>query len=648
VSPNSARIPAAATTAPDVATTTLAAMLRRGEFEAVISANSALREPEATALKAVALAELGRLDEAIETIPSTAPLWRPGDPEEALQSDSSERTQIDRELDYSLVHHHAQATRFLAEANVLAGNHDAALQAWRSHWLPAVENQDALEQTVAIFERAIAIAPDRLAVYRAFAKLLFAFNEAEAALNPLARALAIDPMSRTTLRDVARAHNERRDFHHAMEACALLLEFEPDDAEALFLKAQALFELDEIGAAIADARRAISLHPTRARYRTLLGNLLKAHNQLDEAHEQFTKAVALDPAAVGAHSGIAMLDRFRADRSGTAAMKEVLSRANDRKSPLYVPLYHALGQQLEAAGRTAEAFESFALAAEIQRSRIAYNEAETLATVDRVEQIFDGNFLRKWRGVGNPSKRPIFIVGMLRSGSTLIEQIISSHPQVEGAGEVTFLSEAVDAHTAAKADLLPFPEMALGMDRDDFAGIAEDYLQKLTRSSKGTVRITDKYLSNALFAGLIHLCLPNARIIYARRDPVASCWSIFKTNFRRRPSFANDLGELGRYAARRERLMRHWLRVLPPHAIRTVRYETLVGDFETSVRELLRFLDLPWDDSCLAFDKSTRSVLTASVVQVRQPIYRSSVDGWRPFQAHLKPLIEALSVTLAP
>jgi hypothetical protein len=233
---------------------------------------------------------------------------------------------------------------------------------------------------------------------------------------------------------------------------------------------------------------------------------------------------------------------------------------------------------------------------------------------------------------------------MPRSGTTLVEQILASHPLVHGAGELEELNQIVLDHRNAAGQTIRYPDFVPELSRSDLTGIGERYLTAVRRRAPEGERMTDKMPSNFFFVGLIHLALPNAKVIHTIRDPLDTCISCFSKLFTHGQHFSYDLGELGRYYKRYERLMAHWRRVLPPGKVLDVRYEDVVADLETQARRILAYCELPWDDRCLSFHETDRPVRTASVTQVRQPIYKSAVGRWREYEEFLGPLLEALDV----
>jgi len=249
--------------------------------------------------------------------------------------------------------------------------------------------------------------------------------------------------------------------------------------------------------------------------------------------------------------------------------------------------------------------------------------------------VFSAELIRRNEGLGDPSADSIFIVGMPRSGTTLVEQVLASHPEVFAAGEVMNFREAMEAVAA-------FPEAMPSLTAEQLREIGARYAKSMRALAPTAERITDKMPSNFRFVGLIHLALPNARIIHVRRDPIDTCLSCYSKIFTGDQPFSYDLGELGRFYRAYEALMAHWRRVLPEGAMIEVQYEELVADFEKQARRIVDYCGLAWDERCLAFHETKRPVLTASAVQVRQPLYRSAVGKWRPYAALLAPLLDAL------
>ncbi|MCR4299784.1 MAG: sulfotransferase, partial [Gallionella sp.] len=285
----------------------------------------------------------------------------------------------------------------------------------------------------------------------------------------------------------------------------------------------------------------------------------------------------------------------------------------------------------------ATAFPHFLEGNKLKRATLDYDPDETARRIDSIMRNFDMATMDRLRG-GDPSHLPVFILGMPRSGTTLVEQIISSYPGVHGAGELSDLEAIMRRNVAGAA----FPDNLPSLDQARLAAWGADYVAGLQRRAPDARRITDKMPANFFAVGLIHLMLPNAKIIHVKRDPVDTCLSCFFQLFRNGQEFTYDLAELGRYYADYARLMEHWRKVLPEGAFLDVRYEDIVADQEAQSRRLVGYCGLEWNDACLDFDKNRRAVRTASMTQVRQPIYRSSVERWRNYEKFLGPLFDTL------
>ena len=278
----------------------------------------------------------------------------------------------------------------------------------------------------------------------------------------------------------------------------------------------------------------------------------------------------------------------------------------------------------------------------MRRRRIDYDEPAMLQLFDRIQAVFTAELLNSRRGSGDPSMLPVLIVGMPRSGTTLVEQILASHPRLFGAGELYDLRDIIAVHCDLAAVPAPYPECVPAMPGEILQRIGTAYATGLQRRAPQAMRVTDKMPANFFHVGLVRLALPNAHIIHVRRDPIDTCFSCFGRSFRDEQPFCYDLGELGRYYRKYEALMAHWRGVLPARAMIEVQYEELVADLEPQARRIIAYCGLDWDDRCLAFHATPRPVRTASAVQVRQPIYQSAIGRWRPYADMLRPLLDAL------
>jgi tetratricopeptide (TPR) repeat protein len=397
-----------------------------------------------------------------------------------------------------------------------------------------------------------------------------------------------------------------------------------------------LYRLDRRAELIDWIEKAIAAAPdTSMLYGTLAGQLL-AFGRIDEAVRAMEKALELEPLSGLAHAFLAEMKQFVPGDPHLAALERAAVHSASLSPDDRCALRFALGKAYADLGRNDASFEQYLEANRLRRRMFVYDVSRTVKEVDRLKAIFTAELMRAGRGLGDPSDRPVFIVGMMRSGTTLVEQIIASHPRVHGCGEMPNFR-------AAAAQVVPgFPEEVLRLGSGDLQRLGEYYLQLAALSARDAVRITDKTLSNDLFVGLIHLALPNARIINVVRDPIDTCLSIFATDFSSAYPYASDLFELGRFCRAERQLMAHWRKLLPEGHFLEVRYENIVADIEGQTRRMLEFCGLEWEPACLAFDTSKHPVFTASAAQVRRPLYRSSVGRWRPAPEILKPLLDGL------
>jgi len=320
---------------------------------------------------------------------------------------------------------------------------------------------------------------------------------------------------------------------------------------------------------------------------------------------------------------------------------EILEAAllREPKPPIHeqMMLHFSLGKICLDIDDSKRAFFHLKQGNAIKRASFNYDAEQVSAWMRSIAEVFTPELVDHFSGGGVPSERPVFIVGMPRSGTTLVEQILASHPSVHGAGELRALGQAV-AHGGN------FPNDLARWSKADLARIGKDYLERLNRLAPDALRVIDKLPSNFLYAGLIPLLLPGARIIHCRRDPVDTCLSCYSKNFSSEQLFSYQLDELGRFHLDYRALMANLTQVIPAGSFLEVDYETVVDDLEGQARRLIDFLGLPWDDACLAFYQTRRVVRTASVAQVRQPIYQTSKGRWRKHAAELGPLLDALKI----
>jgi hypothetical protein len=355
----------------------------------------------------------------------------------------------------------------------------------------------------------------------------------------------------------------------------------------------------------------------------------------------FERAHELAPHAGAPLLGIAQVKTFRdAADPHLAAMQAVEADLASLAPIQRLHLHFALAKAYDDLGRAEDAIAQLHAGNAIKRQSVGYDEARALGLFERVKQTFDADFMATPRA-GFADGAPIFIIGMPRSGTTLVEQIISSHPEVGAAGEIAAMNEVARA-------LGPFPDAARGFGDADFSRLGQEYVRRLRARAPAAAHVTDKTPSSVYFVGLIHLALPNAKIVHVMRDPVDTCLSCYSRLFTHEQAHTYDLAELGRYYRAYHDLMRHWHDVLPEGRMLDVRYERIVADTESEARRMLAHCGLAWNERVLTFHQNHRAVNTASASQVRQPIYSTSVARWRRYETHLQPLLTALGDLAAP
>jgi len=463
------------------------------------------------------------------------------------------------------------------------------------------------------------------------------------AIQRYRRALLIKPQYAEAQFNLGNALMKCGQVEEAARSFADAIRIRPDYREALQNIAQPLRELGRQNEAVVMLRRAVALDSGDSDVLIALGVALQEAGELGEARAAFERALAADPSATAAYYHWVRMAKVAASDDVIAGMEELSERA-DRLSPgARSMLGFALYKAYEDTGRTEEAFAQLLEANRLARASLRYDEEKSRVQFARLRRAFSAELIAAKAQMGSPSELPIFILGFPRSGTTLTEQILASHPLVQGTGEHSFLSELVSS-PALNAEGLGFPESLSRAAPEALRGLGEAYVDRLQRAAPNAGHITDKLPLNFMFIGLIHLILPKARIIHVQRDPLDTCLSCFGQRFRAdNVEFSYDLAELGRHYRAYLDLMDHWKRVLPDGAMLNVRYEDLVENLEAEARRIVAYCGLAWDERCLSFHETARTVQTASLAQVRQPLYRSSLQRWRRYERHLGPLVAALA-----
>lgn len=495
------------------------------------------------------------------------------------------------------------------------------------------------DEAIDHYKQALAAQPDYADAHYNLANILGELGRREEAIGHYAKALEIRPVFAEARNNMANVLQALGRYDEAVAQYEAAVGLKPGYAEAYHNLGKAYFALNRHQYAIAAYEKALAIDPSKA---MVYNDLAAAHlvlGHLREAYAAFGAALVRAPRNAAIHLNLAGLARFTADDPRLAALEKLAELAPSLSENDQIALHFALGKAHGDIKNRERSFRHLLKGNALKRRQIVYDEKAAFTGFARMCAAFTPEVIQAKRGCGDYSRLPIFIVGMPRSGTTLLEQILASHSGVFGAGEIDDFAKAMTSLPGGSENFLEFVST---LATDELRGLGRRYVDSVRAKSPRALRITDKMPSNFAYLGLIHLALPNARIVHACRDPVDTCLSCFSLLFGDDLPYAYDLAELGRYYRAYAALMRHWHAVLPEGVMLDVRYEDVVADLEGQARRLVAHCGLEWEDRCLAFHETQRPVNTASVAQVRQPIYRDSVGRWRPYRDLLRPLLHAL------
>ena len=507
----------------------------------------------------------------------------------------------------------------------------------------ALKCRGRFKEAAAAHHKAIALDPDSPDLYSNLADVLHCLGRLNDAEQVLRHAASLQPKIADIFARLGNTLREQGRIVEAEAACRDALALDPNHAAAYSNLGNALADQGRLTEAEAAYRRAIALKPSFGEAYNNLGAILKQLGRMEEARRATEQALRLPPPDALRYLNLSELRQFTPGDPYLADMEKFARGIASLPVKQQIELHFALAKAYDDVGRYADSFRHLRIGNTLKRQQIPYDEAATLALFERIRAVFTPELIRTFHNAGEPSPVPVFIVGMPRSGTTLIEQIMASHPQIFGAGELPNFRQAVTGIFAAADFPPPYPEVLLSESGEGLRRLGARYLAEIVPLAPAAARIVNKMPSNFLFAGLIHLALPNARIIHAVRDPLDTCMSCFSKLFANGQYFAYDLAELGRYYHHYDEMMQHWRSVLPPGRILDVRYEDLVVDLAGQARRIVQHCELEWDRRCIDFHATERPVRTASATQVRQPIYRSAIGRAQPYARCLEPLLKALT-----
>jgi len=532
-----------------------------------------------------------------------------------------------------------------------------------------------LDRAEAHYAKALSINPNYAEAHSNLSNLLKENGQMERAAAEARLAIDINPRLADAYINLAGVEISRYRYSEALRWLDALQAFAPAHGGCHNAQAMALKQLDRLDEALDSACRAVALIPENADAHNTLGQVLQELGRFDEAvacyeraaklpgtaaesamvnrasllmevgrkdeaWEAFDQVLGAYPRSASALSNRVDIKKYSEGDADISRMEALLRPEEGLSFKDQMSLHFALGKAYLDVGDDDRAFRHLDEGNGMKRSTLSYDPDAIDRRVRDTAKTFTTSLLKKFKGAGCDSSLPIFIVGVPRSGTTLVEQILSSHSLIHGAGELSTLPRIVDG--------LEYPACMARMTGEDLTRLGRDYVARIERMAEDRPHVVDKMPANFLYAGLIHLILPNARIVHCRRDPVDTCLSCYTKLFSAEQAFAYDLTELGRFHRSYQTLTAHWREVLPTNRFIEVDYEAVVDDIDGQARHLIDFLGLPWEEACLRFHENKRAVRTASVNQVRQPIYKTSAGRWKKHARHLGPLLAALGIATDP
>jgi tetratricopeptide (TPR) repeat protein len=504
------------------------------------------------------------------------------------------------------------------------------------------QKENRFDEAQKLYRRVLHQNPRNVDALRLLALIALSSGHEIEAETLLQQAVQLAPDFVNAWLDLGRLRKEQDRYEAALQCFDRAIELDARHAQAHYQRASTLTAAAFTQEAIAAFERCLAIKPDHVGARLGLGHVLKAVGRYQDAVTAYHDCIRERPEFGETWWSLANLKTYRFDDDAVAQMESRVA-ADGLTAQSEVNFLFAIAKAHEDRRDYERAWDYYRRGNQRQRKEVSYDPVQTETMNDRIVEVFSRDLLQRLAGHGNPDPAPIFILGLPRSGSTLLEQILASHSAVEGTSELPYLGRAATSLNRNRSQGLNYPEAVRELPPRHFAALGTQYLEQARMHRRsGAPHFIDKMPNNFPNIGLLALILPNARIVDARRHPLDACVSCYRQLFAKGQAFTYDLTEIGEYYLQYQRLMDHWAEVLPGKVL-TVQYEDVVHDFEPQVRRLLEFCGLPFEDACLRFHESDRPVRTPSSEQVRQPIYDRSVGQWRHYEAHLGELLEVLA-----
>ena len=552
---------------------------------------------------------------------------------------------------------HGGAWRSLGDQLHAAGEEAASLDAFEKHLQVSTSHPELVEAADLFRRGGIAKAerltrevlkkdPTDVVAIRLLANIGVKVGQYQDARNLLERCLELAPDFHMARHSYAIALFRSQELEAAIKQLDILLKAEPMNPSYLILKATVLVRMGAHAEALGMHEHILKHYPNQAGPHMNYGHTLKSVGRVDEAIQAYRKSIELSPAIGESYWSLANLKTFRFTDDDIAQMRgQIVEEGGDPEEQAH--LAFALGKAYEDRKDYDQSFHFYERGNAIRGKQHHHSAKKNVFDTVRQIKTLDKAFFEARKGYGCPAPDPIFVVGLPRAGSTLLEQILASHSQVEGTAELSDVI-AISRKLGEKSRKNPagkYPEILSDLSAGQFSALGEGYIESTRIQRSDLPFFIDKMPNNFQHIGLIHLILPNAKIIDARRHPMAGCFSGFKQLFARGQTYTYSLTDIGRYYRDYVTLMDHWDEVLPGRVLR-VQYEDMVADTENQVRRLLNYCGLEFEEQCLRFYETKRAIRTPSSEQVRQPVYTEGLDQWRNYEKHLDPLKKALGPVL--